>query len=156
MCVSRHRRQRRRSVRRIGSDLPLLVGHPGLEPGANGLRTQPRENESPGISNDSEGDIASRVATKRPETTLFGHGVQRENGVVPMENVHAAAAALLRRVADGGEISMAVLREFAELVTRSELVEASRQVLEGPPEFAVRRELAPRRRRSHRPHAGRG
>jgi len=73
-----------------------------------------------------------------------------------MENVHAAAAALLRRVADGGEISMAVLREFAELVTRSELVEASRQVLEGPPEFAVRRVWAPRRRRSHRPHAGRG
>jgi len=24
----------------IGSDLPFLVGHPGLEPGANGLRTQ--------------------------------------------------------------------------------------------------------------------
>ena len=94
-----------------------------------------------GISNDSEGDIASRVATKRPETTLFGHGVQRENGVVPLENVHAAAAGLLHRVADGGEIPMAVLREFAELVLRSELVEASRQVLEGPPEFAVRRAL---------------
>jgi hypothetical protein len=58
-----------------------------------------------------------------------------------MENVHAAAAALLHRVADGGEIPIAVLREFAELVLRSELVEASRQVLEGPPEFAVRRAL---------------
>jgi hypothetical protein len=34
-----------------------------------------------------------------------------------------------------------VLREFAELVLRSELVEASRQVLEGPPEFAVGRAL---------------
>jgi hypothetical protein len=58
-----------------------------------------------------------------------------------MENVLAAAAALLRRVADGGEIPMAVLREFAELVLRSELVEASRQVLDGPAEFAVRRAL---------------
>jgi hypothetical protein len=34
-----------------------------------------------------------------------------------------------------------VLREFAELVLRSELVEASRQVLEGPPEFALTRAL---------------
>ena len=91
--------------------------------------------------NDSASDIASRNATKRPETTLFGHSVQRENGVVPMENVHAAAATLLHRVAEGGEISISVLREFAELVLRSELVEATRQVLEGPPEFAVRRAL---------------
>jgi hypothetical protein len=81
------------------------------------------------------------VATKRPETPLFGHGVQRENGVVPLENVHAAAAALLHRVADSGEIPISVLREFAALVLRSELVEASRQVLEGPPKFAVRRAL---------------
>jgi len=58
-----------------------------------------------------------------------------------METVHAAAAALLRRVADGGEISISVLREFAELVLRSDLVEASRQVLEGPPDFVVRRAL---------------
>jgi hypothetical protein len=39
MCVSRHRSQRGRIVRRIGSEVPFLVGHPGLEPGANGLRT---------------------------------------------------------------------------------------------------------------------
>jgi hypothetical protein len=39
-CVSRHRSQRAASVRRIGSEMPFLVGHPGLEPGANGLRTQ--------------------------------------------------------------------------------------------------------------------
>jgi hypothetical protein len=38
--VSTHRRQRAASVRRIGSEMLLLVGHPGLEPGANGLRTQ--------------------------------------------------------------------------------------------------------------------
>jgi hypothetical protein len=53
-----------------------------------------------------------------------------------MSDVRRAAAALLHRVADGGEIPMGVLRGFAELVLRSELVEASRQVLEGPPEFA--------------------
>ena len=81
------------------------------------------------------------MATKRPETTLFGHGVQRENGVVPVENVHAAAAMLLHRVADGGEISIAVLREFAELVLHSELVAGARAVLDEPPEFALRRAL---------------
>ncbi|UCF46519.1 MAG: hypothetical protein JSU89_04845, partial [Myxococcales bacterium] len=32
VCVSRHRRQRGRIVRRIGSEMPFLVGHPGLEP----------------------------------------------------------------------------------------------------------------------------
>jgi hypothetical protein len=71
----------------------------------------------------------------------FGHGVQRENGVLPMESVHAAAAALLHRVAEGGEIPMAVLHEFAQLMLRLELVEVSRQALEGPPQFAVRRAL---------------
>ena len=44
-------------------------------------------------------------------------------------------------MADGGEIPIAVLREFAELVLRSELVAASRAVLDGPPEFALRRAL---------------
>ena len=34
-----------------------------------------------------------------------------------------------------------MLHEFAELVLRSELVEASQQVLEGPPAFAVRRAI---------------
>jgi hypothetical protein len=58
-----------------------------------------------------------------------------------MDDVHRAAAALLYRVAHGGGIPIAVLREFAELVLQSELVAGSRQVLEGPPEFAVRRAL---------------
>ncbi|MBW2403643.1 MAG: hypothetical protein JRF42_07505 [Deltaproteobacteria bacterium] len=60
---------------------------------------------------------------------------------MPMDDVHRAAAALLHRVADGGEISIAVLRKFAELVLRSELVAGARAVLDGPPEFALRRTL---------------
>jgi hypothetical protein len=40
--VSTHRRQRAASVRRIGSEMLLLVGHPGLEPGANGQRVRMR------------------------------------------------------------------------------------------------------------------
>jgi hypothetical protein len=56
-----------------------------------------------------------------------------------MSDVHWAAAGLLHRVADGGEIPIEVLREFAELVLHSELVAGSRQVLDAPPELAARR-----------------
>ena len=58
---------------------------------------------------------------------------------MPMDDVHRAAAALLHRVADGGEIPIEVLHGFAELVLRSELVAGSRQVLDGPPELAMKR-----------------
>ena len=50
MYVSKHRRQRAASVRRIGSEVPFLVGHPGLEPGANGLRTQLMRANAPDFS----------------------------------------------------------------------------------------------------------
>jgi hypothetical protein len=76
-----------------------------------------------------------------PQSTRFGHGDRNENGAVALSDVQRAAAGLLHRVADGGEIPIDVLREFAELVLRSEMVQVSRQVLEGPPEFAVRRAL---------------
>jgi hypothetical protein len=56
-----------------------------------------------------------------------------------MTEVRAAATAVLHRVAEGGEIPIEMMREFADLVLRSELVAASRQVLGGPPELAVRR-----------------
>ena len=46
-----------------------------------------------------------------------------------------------QRVAEGGEIPMASLRELAELVQRSELVAVSQQLLDGPPEFALRRAM---------------
>ena len=105
------------------------------------IKNAAHESERPGFSNDSEGDIASRVATKRPETTHSGHGVQPENRVKPMSDVHWAANGLLHRVAGGGEIPIEVLREFAELVMCSELVAGARAVLDGPPEFAVRRAL---------------
>ena len=35
LCVSKHHSQRGRIARRIGSEVPFLVGHPGLEPGAS-------------------------------------------------------------------------------------------------------------------------
>ena len=96
-------------------------------------------NSKPSFSNDSADRIGSIEATKRPETTHFGHGVQNEERVVAMTEVRAAATAVLHRVAEGGEIPIEMMREFADLVLRSELVAASRQVLGGPPELAVRR-----------------
>ena len=56
-----------------------------------------------------------------------------------MDDVHRAAATLLHRVADGGEIPIGVLRGFAELVLRSELVAGSREVLDAPAELVARR-----------------
>ena len=47
----------------------------------------------------------------------------------------------MRRVAEGGEIPIASLRELGDLVLRSELVAVSHQLLAGPPEFALRRAM---------------
>ena len=47
----------------------------------------------------------------------------------------------MQRVAQGGEIPIALLRELADLALRSELVAVSHQVLDGPPDFALRRAM---------------
>ena len=47
----------------------------------------------------------------------------------------------MQLVAEGGEIPIASLRELADLVLRSELVTVSLQLLDGPPEFALRRAM---------------
>ena len=51
-----------------------------------------------------------------------------------MSDVQRAAAGLLHRVADGGEIPIDVLREFAELVLRSEMVQVSNSGLSSNPD----------------------
>lgn len=45
----------------------------------------------------------------------------------------------MQRVAEGGEIPIASLRELGDLVLRSELIVLSQLLLDGPPEFALRR-----------------
>ena len=47
-----------------------------------------------------------------------------------MSDVRACARALVQRVADGGEIPIASLRELADLVLRSELVAVNHQLLD--------------------------
>ena len=61
--------------------------------------------------------------------------------MVTMSEVRACARELVQRVAEGGEIPIASLRELGELMLRSELVALSHQLLEGPPEFALRRAM---------------
>jgi hypothetical protein len=58
-----------------------------------------------------------------------------------MSEVRACARELVQRVADGGEIPIASLRDLGDLVLRSELIAVSHQLLEGPPEFALRRAM---------------
>jgi len=58
-----------------------------------------------------------------------------------MSEVRACARALVQRVAEGGEIPIASLRELGDLVLRSELVAVGHQLVEGSPEFALRRAM---------------
>lgn len=58
-----------------------------------------------------------------------------------MTEVRACSKALAQRVAEGGEIPIASLRELGDFVQRSELVDVSHQVLHGEPEFALRRAM---------------
>jgi hypothetical protein len=67
MCVSKHHSQRGLIVRRIGSEVRFLVGHPGLEPGANGLRTQRRTANNALLPSDSD-------TRTRPIPVTKGHG----------------------------------------------------------------------------------
>ena len=47
----------------------------------------------------------------------------------------------MQLVAEGGEIPIASLRKLGDLALRSELVTVSLQLLDGPPEFALRRAM---------------
>ncbi len=97
----------------------------------------------PGIplsANSLEKDASADV-TRGSEKTHSGQGVPDASDVVTMSEVRARARVLVQRVAEGGEIPMAWLRELGDLALRSELVAVSRQLLDEPPEFALRRAM---------------
>ena len=79
---------------------------------------------------------------KGPQTTLSGHGVPAAHSqIVGVGELREAARALVLRVADGGELPIEALRDFAALTLRCELVHLAQRLHEAPPEFAVRRAM---------------
>jgi hypothetical protein len=58
-----------------------------------------------------------------------------------VEELRKAARALVLRVADGDDVPIEVLREFAALTLRCELVQLAQRLQDAPPEFAVRRAM---------------
>jgi hypothetical protein len=106
------------------------------------LRTlEPKRRQGTPLSANLLGKDASADVPRGSEKTHSGHGVPAASDVVTMSEVRACARALVQRVAEGGEMPIASLRELAELVQRSELVAVSQQLLDGPPEFALRRAM---------------
>ncbi len=79
---------------------------------------------------------------KRIQTTLSGHGVPAAHSqIVGAEELREVAKALVLRVADGDDVSIEALREFAALTLQCELVQLAQRLQEAPPEFAVRRAM---------------
>jgi hypothetical protein len=87
------------------------------------------------------GKGASADVIRGSEKTHSGQDVPDASDVVKMSEVRARARELVQRVAEGGEIPIASLRELGDLVLRSELVAVGHQLVEGPPEFALRRAM---------------
>jgi hypothetical protein len=58
-----------------------------------------------------------------------------------VEELRKAARALVLRVADGDDVSIEALREFAALTLQCELVQLAQRLQDAPPEFAVRRAM---------------
>ena len=61
--------------------------------------------------------------------------------MVGVGELRQAAKAVVLRVADDPEVSIAARHDFATLTLRCELVHLAQRLLDAPPEFAVRREL---------------
>jgi len=87
--VSKHRSQRAASVRRIGSEMPFLVGHPGLEPGANGLRTQRLALHKDLFASDSDTRTRPIPVTKGHVSTYSGHRDRLDRAGL-VAKIHAA------------------------------------------------------------------
>ncbi len=106
------------------------------------LRTlEPKRTQEPPLSPNLLRKGASAEVLRGSEKTHSGQDVPEASDVATMSDVRACARALVQRVAEGGEIPIASLRELAELMQRSELVAVSQQLLDGPPEFALRRAM---------------
>ena len=114
----------------------------GQDSNLHALRTlEPKRTPGTGLSPNLLGKDASADVIRGSEKTHSGQVVPDGNDVVTMSEVRGCARALVQRVAEGGEVPMASLRELGDLVLRSELVAVSRELLDRPPEFVLRRAM---------------
>ena len=89
------------------------------------------------LEKEGSGDVE-----ERHDATLSGHGVPAEQSpVIEMGELRKAARALVLQVADAGDVPMSELRGLATFTLRCELVYLAQQLLDAPPEFAVRRAM---------------
>ena len=101
----------------------------GQDSNLHALRTlEPKRTQSTPLSANSLGKDASADVIGGSEKTHSGQVVPDAGDVVTMSEVRACARALVQRVAEGGEIPIASLRELGDLVLRSELVAVSQQL----------------------------
>ncbi|MBW2159250.1 MAG: tyrosine-type recombinase/integrase [Deltaproteobacteria bacterium] len=106
------------------------------------LRTlEPKRTQGTPLSANLLGKDASADVLRGSEKTHSGQDVPEASDVATMSEVRECARALVQRVAEGGEIPIASLRDLADRVLRSELVAVSQQLLDGLPEFALRRAM---------------
>ncbi len=121
---------------------PTSLQCEGQDSNLHALRTlEPKRTQGTPLSANSLGKDASADVIGGSEKTHSGQVVPDASDVATMSEVRARAKALVQRVAEGGEIPIASLRELGDLVLRSELVAVSQQLLDGPPEFALRRAM---------------
>ena len=102
---------------------------------------EPKRTQGTPLSTNLLGKDASAGVLRGSEKTHSGQDVPGASDVVTMSDVRACARAIVRCIADGREIPIASLRELGDLVLRSEVVAVSQQLLEGPPEFTLRRAM---------------
>ena len=106
------------------------------------LRTlEPKRTQGLPLPANLFGKDASADVLRGSEKTHSGQDVPVASDVATMSEVRACARALVQRVAEGGEIPIASLRELGDFVLRSELVAVSHELMHGPPEFALRRAM---------------
>ena len=102
---------------------------------------EPKRTQGTSLSANLLGKEASADLIRGSEKTHSGQVVPDASDVATMSEARTCARALVQRVAEGGEIPIASLRELGDLVLRSELVAVGHQLVEGSPEFALRRAM---------------
>jgi len=97
-------------VRRIVREVPFLVGHPGLEPRANGLRTQRRTAHKALLLSDPDSRTRSIPVTEGHGSTYSGHGDRLDRAGLPRAIGRAREAKVMTE--DHARTLVALVEQF--------------------------------------------